>query len=538
MMNVVSHLKKVLISFVVLALLGFSLPVLGEQERTTNKETLSGGKASATISIDVTDAYIEDVLKLLSQQTGLSFVPSEEILGKKLTLYLDQVPADSAVKSILDANYLTIRTPSEKTPNLYVVTLSGTPKIATITKIYKLKYARVKQTAGEMSSTFGVGGSLISQTLSSTSGAGGGSGGGAGGAPAAPGGGGGAGGGSGITGQATAGILPIIRFLLTEHGSVVPDVGSNSVIITDIPERFPLIDDIIAKIDVKPIQIYLEAEIIEVSLETLRRLGLEYGSTTGVLGQYTLPVRTSFFPYATGLLEGALKSRSLGRISFADGNIVFKMIATESDVKFLARPRLVTINNEVTEIRIVSDPVISVTSSSQQSTGTISDTAERTTVGTILRVTPVVNDNAYITMVLEPEVSKVVQSAKFSSFLDPSRRIARTTIMVPNGGTAMVAGLISSENTLAGRRLPIFGDIPLLGLPFKRTETQRTASEIIVFITPHILDENDPQPLRPTIVQEREQLPLSPREKTFTDTANQKIIRERAITETIENVLR
>ncbi len=538
MMNVVSYLKKKLISFVVLAVLGFSLPVLGEQE-PAKKETLIGGKAPATISIDVTDAYLEDVLKLLSQQTGLSLVPSEEVLGKKLTLYLDQVPADAALKSIFDANYLTMRTPSEKTPSLYVVALSGTPKIATMTKIYKLKYARVKQTAGEMSSTFGVGGSLISQTLSSTAGGGGGGGGGPGGAPSAPGGGGGgAGGGGGITGQTAAGLLPIIRFLLTEHGSVVPDVTSNSIIVTDIPERFPLIDDIIAKIDVKPIQIYLEAEIVEVSLETLRRLGLEYGGNTGTLGQYTLPVRTSFFPYASGLLDGATKSRTLGRISFADGNIVFKMLATESDVKFLARPRVVTINNEVTEIRLVSEPIISLTTTSQQDTGSISQTAERTIVGTILRVTPVVNDNAYITMVLEPEVSKVVQSGIFPGFLDPTRRIARTTIMVPNGGTAMVAGLISSEDTLAGRRLPILGDIPLLGLPFKRTETQRKSTEIIVFITPRILDENDPQPLRPTIVQEREQLPISPRERTFMETGNQKIIRERAITETIENVLR
>ncbi|MCM8811818.1 MAG: hypothetical protein NC910_02030 [Candidatus Omnitrophica bacterium] len=516
-------------------LMGLLVPLKasGQTPEESAGGKLFGGKAAATVSIDVTEAYLEDVLKLLSQQTGLSFVASEEVIGRRLTLYLDKVPVEAAIQSILDANFLALRQPSQSTPTLYMVTSSGLPKIGTVTKVYILKYARVIPSAGEIIPTFGLSGSLIVQTLSGDEEGGTGGGGGSGGTPSLSGGVGSAFGGQ--TQGISTGFMAIIRSILTEHGSVAADPRLNAVIITDVPERFPLIEETIAKIDVKPIQIYIEGEVLEVSLDTLRRLGLEYGSSEGTLGSYTLPTRFSAFPYHLGLLEGASGTPTFGTLAFSDGNIVFRMLATESDVQFLARPRLVTLNNEVTEIRIISEPVISITTSSQVDTGTINEEPKRTTVGTILRVTPIVNENSYITMVLEPEVSKVVASSTFTNQLDPTRRLARTTVMVPDGGTAMVAGLISTENTRTGRRLPVLGDIPLLGLPFKRTDTQRNNTEIIVFITPSIMHEEKPREIIPPI---REQVPPSPAEKRIFENHNQKIIRDRVMTETIENILR
>jgi len=507
----------------------------------------------STVSIDVTEAYLEDVLKLLSKQSGLSFVASEDVANKKVTLYLDKVPTDAALRTILEANHLVLKKQDARS-NLYIITASGSPKTHTITKVFRLKYARVVPSAGEISSTFGLTGSLITQTLgSATGGTGGGtpslggtSGGGAsssfGGGVSGVGGGssiGGIGGGLGTsigTSTGNTGLMAIIRSLLTEHGSVVADPRTNSIIVTDVPERFPVIEETVSKLDVKPAQIYLEAEVLEVNLETLRRLGIEFGDSTGTIGHYTLPIRSSFFPYAKSLLRGSTGTFTRGTVSFSDANIVFKLLATEQDVKFLARPRMVTLSNEVAEIRIVSEPVTGLTSTSQTQTGTVTQTVERTTVGTILRVTPMVNDDRYITMVIEPEVSKVSQSSSFSSFLDPSRRLARTTVMVPNGGTAMVAGLISSENTKLARRVPGIGDVPLVGIAFKRTSTQRTNTEILIFITPHLITEETlPEA---TTLQEREQLPLSREEKRFLEEHNQNTLRERALKETVENILR
>ena len=99
----------------------------------------------------------------------------------------------------------------------------------------------------------------------------------------------------------------------------------------------------------------------------------------------------------------------------------------------------------------------------------------------------------------------------------------------------MVAGLISSENTLTSRRIPGIGDLPIIGIPFKRSTTQRTNTEILIFITPRLMKET---PTEPVSLQQREQTSLSRDEKRFVEDHNQKFLKERAISETIEGILR
>ena len=513
--------------------------------QTQSKDT------SPTISMDVTEAYLEDVLKLLSKQAGMNFAASEAARDKKVTLYFDRVPISDALDTILKANHLALIPKEGK--NIFLVDESGAPKISTVTRIYRLRYARVVPMAGEVTKTFGLTGSLISETFKSSSGTSGTSGpvGGGGGAAPAGGAGGTAGaaatGGTGGTTEQGGGLVQIVKFLLTEHGSVVSDPRTNSLIVTDIPEQMTLIDETIAKLDVMPKQIYLEAEVLEVTMDTLRRIGLEYGDSTGQIGHYTGPQRSTFFPFSKGLFDrrivndfGALTLEApvsrLGGVFFNDASVLFKLLATEKDVKFLARPRLLTLSSEVAEIRIVSEDVTGLTSTAQSQTGTITSQPERTTVGTILRVTPMVNDdNRYVTMIIEPEVSRVLQSSLFPNFLNPSRRVARTSVMVPSGGTAMIAGLISDQSNNSARRLPGLGDLPLLGLPFKRTEMERQNTEILLFITPHIL-KDDSTRTKLTFAKEREQVPLNSREEQALQDHRKRILKERGITQTIDSI--
>ncbi len=516
---------------VLVVVIGLVLPL------TVYGQTPAGEK-STTVSLDMTEAYLEDALKLLSKQSGLNLVASEEVRSKKVTIFLDRVPAQAALESILKANRLEMK---EQGANLYLIIPSAVPSVATVTRVFPLKYARVTPSAGEILPTFGLSGSLITTSFS-TSGTGGASttGTGTGGVAGATGaggygGGGGLGGIGGLGGQGReTGMLQIIRSLLTEHGSVGADPRTNSLIVTEIPERMKMIEETVAKLDVKPTQILIEAEVLEVTLDTLRRLGVEYGTSTGQIGSYLGAKRALFLPFNAGQLEGATESHTLGTLSFADASILFKLLATEKDVKFLARPRLLTLSNEVAEIRIVADAATGVTSTSQATTGTVKEEVERNTVGTILRVTPMVNEDRYVTMVIEPEVSRALQSATFSSFLDPTRRAARTTVMAPDNGTVMIAGLISTEDTQAARRIPGLGDLPILGLPFKRTETERKSTEIILFITPHIVREEAPL----TLALDREQPPFSPQERQVLEFPHGRVLRRRAWNETIENILR
>lgn len=476
--------------------------------------TAQAQEKSPTISMDVTGAYLEDVLKLLSRQAGMNFVASEGVREKKITLYFDGVPISDALDTILKANSLAIT--SHEGKNLFVITESGASQIPTLTRIYQLKYARVVPTAGETAKSFGHSGSLIKETLQTT-------------------GTGTATGGETGTGTGEGGVLAIIKSLLTEHGSVVADPRTNSVIVTDIPERIRVIDDTIARLDIKPKQIYIEAEVLEVTVDTLRRIGMEYGSSVGTVATWTGPVRTSFFPLSLGMLDGATQTHTLGTFSLSSISALLKLLATEKDVKFLARPRLLTLSNEVAEIRIVSEAVTGTTSDSQATTGTVTTSPERTTVGTILRVTPMVNDNRYVTMVIEPEVSRVITSSFNSSFQDPSRRIARTTVMIADGGTAMIAGLISGEQTDASRRIPGLGDLPLIGLPFKRTETEKKNTEVLLFITPYIVE--DETGTKKRFSKEREQSPLTTKEDQLLQGKRKRILKERAVIDNVDNIL-
>jgi type II secretory pathway component GspD/PulD (secretin) len=106
--------------------------------------------------------------------------------------------------------------------------------------------------------------------------------------------------------------------------------------------------------------------------------------------------------------------------------------------------------------------------------------------------------------------------------------------MVPDGGTVMIAGLISTEDTESARRIPGLGDIPILGLPFKRTETERKNTEILVFITPHIVREERPI----QTVEVREQTPVAAQMERRLASHHKRVLKARAVEETVENILR
>ena len=470
-----------------------------DSQDTTSVATAPAG----TISMDLADAGLDDVLKLLSQQAGLNFIAANAVRDKRVTVYLDRVPIQTAIHSILGANNLTLH--QVDGANVYVVAESGGRAIALLTKVYTLKFARVLPTVGESNKVFGNTGSLLKPTFTGTSTSGE--------SGSTSGGGSSTSSTSTTTGTGTSGgetsktqgLVAIIKQLLTDRGSVAIDPRTNSLAVTDVEETFPLVESTLAKLDVKPSQVYLEAEVLEVKRETLHRLGIEYGSSAGTFATFTGPSRQTNFPLGPRLLKQAgAETQAMSTLSLTNLSATLKALETESRVKFLASPRLLTLSNEVAEIRITTDAATSTTSTSQTQTGTITTQFERSTVGTVLRVTPLVTDNRYITMVIEPEISRVTSSATFSSALDPNRRSARTTLMLEDGETAMIAGLLSQDKDLSDRKVPFLSRIPILGAAFTRADHDITDTEIIVFITPHIVKDHAPTPA-PSTIPRREQ---------------------------------
>ena len=528
-----------------------SQPEVGEGRPLTmtavsGAPTLSGPDAADSepsaqlVSMDFKDASLKDVLKICSQQTGLNVIASEGTKDQSITLYLEHVSALDALDQILaSAGLIYERAPGSQ---IYIVKRAPVPekpKITTETRVYRLKFARVSTSRlAKAAEAFGAITPFESRQLASTmtSGAGGTGGGGSSGGV-------GAGGGRGE--EEDVGIDQVIEKLLTDEGTVVVDERTNSLVVTDIPESFPRIESALNALDVKTAQILIEAEVLETTLTKLKDLGVEWGADSeGSLFTMTPAQRSTRFPFLRQSEQGQKQDIigpessslpsftrsgqiSLGTLDFSQFSAVLQALERDTDTKILARPKVLTLDNESAVIRLSSLQAIATqTITAGGGTGITTQTSapERVTTGVILTVTPQVNADQYITMLIEPSVTKVVNSAIGSSIKDPKTRSARAMVRVRQGETLVLGGLIDRSESAVVQKVPILGDVPLLGKAFRNQEVDNTASELIVFVTPRIMVESSVATrvaaASPPAFGSREQADLSSRQEEMEDVLN------------------
>lgn len=416
----------------------------------------------AIISMDFQDASLKDILKIFSIQSGLNFIASEVVRERKITLYLDKVPIKEAMDKLFKANNLSYEL--EKDSNIIIVKDWGKPYLETVTKVFYLKHATVSSSPLKKEMSTQIGGATT-----------------------------GGGGGEGVSG-----ITNAIKKVISEYGSVIEDHRTNSIIITDIPSRMPLISQVIASLDVPVPQVMLEVEMLDVSKNTVDRLGFEFGSNP-----ITLILPGGFITRGAEFHIGARSDRereggvTLGR-TYAH---LLDFLRTQTDTKYLARPRILTLNNETAVIKIATNESIGVkeTTTAAEGTGTTTAEAERSETGVILRVTPQANiETGEITIFIYPKVSEAVQGNLITSesknyqFRDPEERSTKSTVRVKDGETIIVGGLIRNELSQTIVKLPILGDIPILGGLFRHKNKDRDRQrELLVFITPHIIKDTE-----------------------------------------------
>ncbi|MCM8782672.1 MAG: type II and III secretion system protein, partial [Candidatus Omnitrophica bacterium] len=180
-------------------------------------------------------------------------------------------------------------------------------------------------------------------------------------------------------------------------------------------------------------------------------------------------------------------------ISFGDLAITIKALTSHTDTKYLARPKLLTLNNETAVIDITADTYVGQVTTATPQTQTTTTSAERMATGVSLKVTPQVNAADYVTMILEPSVSRTEASSVNSDYLNPIRRSAKAKVMVKDGETIFIGGLLDTQKADTKRKVPILGDIPVAGALFKSDTTTDKQTEILIFITPHIVRSTIPE---------------------------------------------
>jgi general secretion pathway protein D len=283
--------------------------------------------------------------------------------------------------------------------------------------------------------------------------------------------------------------------------TITPDKATNSLVITAIPEDYQTLVEVIKKLDIPRRQVYVEAAVVEISLEKSRDLGVEFrftgdpnnsseqgfgGTSFGLINQVaTNPLSISGL--AIGIIEGTV---TFGGQTFLNIGAFLQAIQQTSDINVLSTPHLLTTDNQEAEIVVASNiPFVTATSQTQVSTLT---TIERKDVGITLRFTPQVSEGDKVTLKIFEEISAVQPTV--TAGIDPrqvgpttSKRTAKTTVVVDSKQTIVIGGLFRDDEESTDQKVPCIGDIPLLGKLFGRNQNTTRKTNLVIFLTPHIV---------------------------------------------------
>ncbi len=294
-------------------------------------------------------------------------------------------------------------------------------------------------------------------------------------------------------------LATLVKPLLSEKGQIVADERTNTLTIKDRPMAVEQMLDVLKQIDTKDPQVHIEAKILDVSKNFSRNLGIQWGfsretgntqgfGTTGT-GGFNVNLPATSPSSSLGILIGNLISNT---------SLQAAITAAEADgqIKILSRPSITTLNN--TEARIRSGVTIYFKESSDITIGTAE--SEDTTVNSIetgieLKVTPQITPDDMIKMKIIAEESDVDFSQAVDGIPAEIENTAETTVLVRDGETAVIGGLVKYRKSTQHKRVPALSYIPILGWLFKSKAVDNTDNELLIFLTPNIVRSNaDVQP--------------------------------------------
>ncbi len=493
-----------------------------EQGRSSIEEGLA-----KKISLDLRGMDIVDTIKFLSMKGNLNIVTSKNVSGR-ITLFLKDVTIGDTLEVIL----LTDKLACEKKKNIIAILteaeyqeLYGKKYIdKREAKTFKLKYAlpskvgaaldSIKSSIGkiimddatgtiilidtpekieEMEETaLGLDKGLVEKEISTTTQV------------------------FELEYADAATIEEKISAILTEGvGSVRSDERTNRVLVQDLPNKLKEVEVMVEAFDTKTKEVLIEAKIVEITLNDEFAMGISWDKIfqtttkniqllgtfpiaypTGATGQYG---RFSVGTWKPGFYtdEGtADQAWNDGTIDPAHTNEILNFLRSVGRVKIISSPHIAVCNNEEAQIMVgTRQPYATSTISQSETTATTSWSAEFVDVGITLTVTPTINKSGFIKMHIKPEVSTLTGWFEITDEtgtaqirlpeVDTSN--AETDVLVQDGRTIIIAGLIKDTEYKRRKRLPVLGDIPLVGGLFGSTSTGVQGKELVIFLTPRII---------------------------------------------------
>lgn len=412
-------------------------------ERQTGEKIFTGQK----ISLDFKDADIKNIFRLLAEVSGLNLVVTDDVKGK-VTIRLIEVPWDQALDLIINTNGLA----SVQSGNLVRISSRGTLRSEMEamlsakrskeeleplqTAYFNINYAKVKE------------------------------------------------------------LEPKIKSLLSKRpdNALVVDERSNTIMVRDIQKS---VDDVIAlvsKLDLRTPQVLIESNLIETTPSFSRSLGFQFGFDRGGFSFDSTHTAEAPFSGALGATLSVIQSR-VGGLT----NLTARLTAAEQEgnIKIISRPSVLTLNNVPSTIqslrilRVALPSSTNIASGSGSAAGTAVAT-EKIPVGIILTVTPQVSSDGFVLMNISVKSSSLGSRSSGAAVPDELSREAISNVLVRDGETIVIGGIMKDSNQDSESGVPYLKDIPFLGWMFKNIRFQKDFEELMVFITPRIISAGSP----------------------------------------------
>lgn len=423
-------MKRKSVFWILLLVTAIALPGFA-QEASKVDET------ATTVSLNLKDVSITNVLKTLEAKTGIKFVVDPSIQDRRISVNLNEVSAEDAISVIMESNGLGYR----KIEGVDVYIVSDLSKIMRQTVVRKIvcQYSEAAK---------------LQEIL--------------------------------------------VKIVTPSVGAVIADVRTNSLIIRDNPEALAVIEGIIKDLDRPTPQIFIQAAIAEIALTKNNEAGIEFlwkdpnilSSNDRIATKFDLRQSTSGGQTgATQYLDGGgnpwsqvlPKGIGLGvGILNVHLDAVLHALQTNYDLNVLSRPYLVTLDNQEAEIEVGDQIPYKVLNQY----GITSYEFKSATVRLVVK--PHVNNDQTITIEIRPNADYQNGSTPDGVPIIATRK-ANTRVKVGNGKTIVIGGLMRESETTTVSKVPLLGSIPLIGFLFRSNIHQKVKTELVVFITPIIV---------------------------------------------------
>lgn len=288
--------------------------------------------------------------------------------------------------------------------------------------------------------------------------------------------------------------------------SIAADEATNALIITSSARDYEtLVKDLISKLDIPRRQVYLESIVMELTMRKTGDYGvtmfggggngtaLGFGQTFGAVGSLLDP--TSFFNTG-GLLGGAFgrdtvtinlptTSGTAQTVSVPSFAAFLNLVQTYADTNVVSTPNILTLDNEEAEITVTRKEYANSTTTT--ATGIATSTPVPLEAGLTLKITPQISEGDMVRLKIQHELSNFEERPADAPASPQRARKINTTVMAADGQTVVLGGLMEDQVSTTKSKVPILGDIPILGWLFRQQRSVKSKSNLLVFITPHVI---------------------------------------------------